>query len=87
MVTVKEFVRIKIIEDGKTISRLSSGDDLWRMKNKWMSQVVGRVVDRKGKWYRETITILKPERSFTIVTNLWTCIEGTVQRSQNHAVQ
>jgi hypothetical protein len=29
MVTVKEFVRIRIIEDGKAISEISSGDDLW----------------------------------------------------------
>jgi hypothetical protein len=36
MVAIKEFVRIRFIEDGKPISELRSGDDFWRKKNKWV---------------------------------------------------
>jgi hypothetical protein len=42
------------MEDGKAIAELRSGDDLWEMKNKWMSK--SRVVDWKNNRYRETIT-------------------------------
>jgi hypothetical protein len=54
MVMIKEFVRLRFIEDGKPISELSFGDDLWRRKNKWMNK--SRVIDKKNTRYRETIT-------------------------------
>ena len=54
MLTTKEFVRLEFIEDGKVISELRSGDDLWRIKNKWMNK--SRVIDWKNNRYRDTIT-------------------------------
>jgi hypothetical protein len=57
MVTIKEFVKIRIKEDGKTVSILRSGDDLCKMENKWMN--INWVIDLKNNWYRKTI--LDPE--------------------------
>ncbi len=54
MVAIKEFVRIRFIEDGKPISELRSGDDFLRKKNKWMD--INLVIDWKNNWYRKTIT-------------------------------
>jgi len=54
MVTVKEFVRLQFVEDGKVVSELRSGDDLWRDKKKWMNK--RRVVDWKNNRYQETVT-------------------------------
>jgi hypothetical protein len=54
MVTVKEFVKIQIREDGKAISEIRSGDDFWRKKNKWMN--MNWVIDWKNNLYRKTIT-------------------------------
>ena len=53
MVMLKEFVRIRIIEDGKAISEVSSGDDLWRKKNRWMN--LNRVIDWRNDRYQKTI--------------------------------
>ena len=54
LVMVKEFVRLRIVEEGQVISELSSGDDLWRIKNRWMNK--NRVIDWKNNRYRETIS-------------------------------
>ena len=54
MVTVKEFVKLRIIEEGKVISEISSGADLWRKKNKWMN--LNRVIDWSNDLYRKNIT-------------------------------
>ena len=51
---LKESVRLLILEEGKRISELHSGDDLWRLQHKWMTK--RRVADWRGNWYRETIT-------------------------------
>lgn len=52
--SVKEFVRLRFVEDGKVISEISSGDDLCVTKSKWMNK--NRVIDKKNDLYSETIT-------------------------------
>jgi hypothetical protein len=53
MVMVKEFVKLRIIEGGKVISEICSGDDLWRKQGKWMN--LNRVIDWRNDRYRKTI--------------------------------
>lgn len=53
MVTIKEFVRVRIIEDGKTVSEIRAGDDLCAKEGKWMNK--NRTIDRKNDRYLETI--------------------------------
>jgi len=54
MVSVKEFVKILIKEEGKVISELRSGDDLWVKIGMWMN--MNRVIDWKNDRYRKIIT-------------------------------
>jgi hypothetical protein len=53
MGAIKEFVKIRIKENGKWVSEIHSGDELCVAQDKWMNK--NRVIDKKNDQYRETV--------------------------------